>query len=160
VQRQGMNSHAASSFWWRWPAHDPRQGFAEQQGFVEGKLFSFSETTHIYFRVLDITAATERIKANGGRILNGPMEVPGGDWMVNAMDLQGAAFALHARRGHSAGSRCEPHGAARAMGWRSVRLRQERPDAPRGSRAWAASLRTRVDGPATGRRACRRVTNG
>jgi predicted enzyme related to lactoylglutathione lyase len=52
----------------------------------------------IYFRVPDITAATERIKANGGQILNGPMEVPGGDWIVNAMDPQGAAFALHARK--------------------------------------------------------------
>jgi len=49
----------------------------------------------IYFRVPDIAAATERIKANGGQILNGPMEVPGGDWIVNAMDPQGAAFALH-----------------------------------------------------------------
>jgi len=52
----------------------------------------------IYFRVPDINAATERIKANGGRILNGPMEVPGGDWIVNAMDPQGAAFSLHAKR--------------------------------------------------------------
>ena len=52
----------------------------------------------IYFRVPDITAATERITANGGQILNGPMEVPGGDWIVNAMDPQGAAFALHARK--------------------------------------------------------------
>jgi uncharacterized protein len=52
----------------------------------------------IYFRVPDIDAATERIKANGGKILNGPMEVPGGDWVVNAMDPQGAAFALHARK--------------------------------------------------------------
>ncbi len=52
----------------------------------------------IYFRVPDITAATERIKANGGKILNGPMEVPGGDWIVNAMDPQGAAFALHAKK--------------------------------------------------------------
>ena len=52
----------------------------------------------IYFRVPDITAATERIKANGGQILNGPMEVPGGDWIVNAMDPQGAAFSLHARK--------------------------------------------------------------
>ena len=50
----------------------------------------------IYFRVPDINAATERIKANGGQILNGPMEVPGGDWIVNGMDPQGAAFALHA----------------------------------------------------------------
>lgn len=52
----------------------------------------------IYFRVPDINAATERIKANGGQILNGPMEVPGGDWIVNAMDPQGAAFALHAKK--------------------------------------------------------------
>ena len=52
----------------------------------------------IYFRVPDINAATERIKANGGKILNGPMEVPGGDWIVNAMDPQGAAFSLHAKK--------------------------------------------------------------
>jgi hypothetical protein len=31
-------------------------------------------------------------------ILNGPMEVPGGDWVVNAMDPQGAAFSLHAKK--------------------------------------------------------------
>ena len=52
----------------------------------------------IYFRVPDITSAVERIKANGGQILNGPMKVPGGDWVVNGMDPQGAAFALHARK--------------------------------------------------------------
>jgi predicted enzyme related to lactoylglutathione lyase len=52
----------------------------------------------IYFRVPDINAAAERVKANGGQILNGPMEVPGGDWIVNAMDPQGAAFSLHARK--------------------------------------------------------------
>ena len=32
------------------------------------------------------------------QILNGPMEVPGGDWIVNAMDPQGAAFSLHAKK--------------------------------------------------------------
>jgi predicted enzyme related to lactoylglutathione lyase len=51
----------------------------------------------IYFRVPEINAAAERVKANGGQILNGPMEVPGGDWIVNAMDPQGAAFSLHAK---------------------------------------------------------------
>jgi uncharacterized protein len=51
----------------------------------------------IYFRVPEINAAVDRIKANGGKILNGPMEVPGGDWIVNAMDPQGAAFSLHAK---------------------------------------------------------------
>ena len=52
----------------------------------------------IYFRVPDINKAVDRIKANGGQILNGPMEVPGGDWVVNAMDPQGAAFSLHAKK--------------------------------------------------------------
>ena len=51
----------------------------------------------IYFLVPDIDAAAERIKANGGQILNGPMEVPGGDRVLNAMDPQGAAFSLHAK---------------------------------------------------------------
>jgi predicted enzyme related to lactoylglutathione lyase len=52
----------------------------------------------IYFRVADLDGAIERITANGGRILNGPMEVPGGDRIVNAMDSQGAAFSLHERK--------------------------------------------------------------
>jgi len=52
----------------------------------------------IYFRVPDINAAAARITANGGTILNGPMEVPGGDWILNARDPQGAAFSLHAKK--------------------------------------------------------------
>ena len=55
----------------------------------------------IYFRVPDINAAVERIKANGGKILNGPMEVPGGDWIVNAMDPQGAASRCTRRNRNS-----------------------------------------------------------
>ena len=52
----------------------------------------------IYFRVPDINAAAERVKANGGQIVNGPMEVPGGDWVANGIDPQGAAFGLHAKK--------------------------------------------------------------
>jgi len=52
----------------------------------------------IYFRVPDVDAAAERIKANGGKVLNGPMEVPGGDRVVTAADPQGAAFGLHAKK--------------------------------------------------------------
>ena len=52
----------------------------------------------IYFLVPDINAAAERVKANGGQILNGPMEVPGGDQIVNAQDPQGAMFSLHAKK--------------------------------------------------------------
>lgn len=50
----------------------------------------------IYFKVPDVDAAAEKIKAHGGQVLNGPMEVPGGSRIVNAMDPQGAAFSLHA----------------------------------------------------------------
>ena len=39
-------------------------------------------------------AAVERIKAGGGQVLNGPMEVPGGGWVLNAVDPQGALFSL------------------------------------------------------------------
>jgi predicted enzyme related to lactoylglutathione lyase len=52
----------------------------------------------LYFRVPEINAGADRIKANGGQILNGPMEVPGGDWIVQATDPQGAAFALHSKK--------------------------------------------------------------
>ena len=51
----------------------------------------------IYFRVPAINAAVERVTANGGQIINGPMEVPGGDWIVNGIDPQGAPFSLHAK---------------------------------------------------------------
>ena len=52
----------------------------------------------IYFRVPDIQSAVDRITSSGGAILNGPMEVPGGDQIVNARDPQGASFALHAKK--------------------------------------------------------------
>jgi uncharacterized protein len=45
-----------------------------------------------YFQVDSANAALERIKAGGGSILNGPMQVPGGGWIVQAQDPQGAFF--------------------------------------------------------------------
>ncbi|MGD1036839.1 MAG: VOC family protein [Roseiarcus sp.] len=47
-----------------------------------------------YFNVAAIDAAAERIKAAGGRIVAGPHEVPGGEWIVRGLDPQGAVFAL------------------------------------------------------------------
>jgi len=47
-----------------------------------------------YFGVPDIDAAVEKITGNGGAVRNGPMEVPGGAWIVQAADPQGAAFAV------------------------------------------------------------------
>ena len=47
-----------------------------------------------YIRVADIDTAKATVLANGGQVFNGPMEVPGGDWIINGMDPQGAAFSL------------------------------------------------------------------
>jgi predicted enzyme related to lactoylglutathione lyase len=47
-----------------------------------------------YFNVDGLDAAIERVKKAGGTIANGPMEVPGGQWIVQAIDPQGALFAL------------------------------------------------------------------
>ena len=47
-----------------------------------------------YVRVPDCTKATNAAKAAGGRVLNGPMEVPGGHWITMMMDPQGGAFAV------------------------------------------------------------------
>ena len=45
-----------------------------------------------YFQVDSANAAIERIKTGGGSVLNGPMQVPGGGWIVQAQDPQGAMF--------------------------------------------------------------------
>lgn len=47
-----------------------------------------------YFNVDDIDAAQGRVTAGGGKVLNGPMQVPGGSWIIQCMDPQGAMFAL------------------------------------------------------------------
>ncbi|MDJ0386783.1 VOC family protein [Roseomonas sp. E05] len=47
-----------------------------------------------YFRLESVGAAAERLQAQGGTVLNGPHEVPGGQWILQARDPQGASFAL------------------------------------------------------------------
>jgi predicted enzyme related to lactoylglutathione lyase len=42
-------------------------------------------------------AAAERATKAGGQVVNGPMEVPGGDRVAAIVDPQGAAFAVHSK---------------------------------------------------------------
>lgn len=51
-----------------------------------------------YIMVPDVKAVVEKIKGLGGQILNGPMEVPGGDLIAQCLDPQGAAFAIHSKK--------------------------------------------------------------
>jgi predicted enzyme related to lactoylglutathione lyase len=56
---------------------------------------SFPIPTWIYyFTVDDINAAKARVEAAGGQVLNGPHQVPGGRWMLQGLDPQGAVFGL------------------------------------------------------------------
>ncbi len=50
-----------------------------------------------YTLVDDVHKAVEKVKKMGGQVLNGPMEVPGGDFIVQCLDPQGAPFALHSK---------------------------------------------------------------
>ena len=49
----------------------------------------------LYIEVEDVDQAAERVQELGGKVLNGPMEVPGGGRIAQCMDPQGAAFAMH-----------------------------------------------------------------
>jgi predicted enzyme related to lactoylglutathione lyase len=48
-----------------------------------------------YALVKDARAAAATAAASGGKIIVGPLEVPGGDWIAQGMDPQGAMFAVH-----------------------------------------------------------------
>jgi len=49
-----------------------------------------------YVTVDNIDAAVDRIKSKGGKVLNGPMQVPGGDFIAQCTDPQGGFFAIFA----------------------------------------------------------------
>ncbi|HEY0840816.1 MAG TPA: VOC family protein, partial [Vulgatibacter sp.] len=47
-----------------------------------------------YVNVENIDETAKAVANKGGKILNGPMEVPGGDRVAQCMDPQGAAFGI------------------------------------------------------------------
>jgi uncharacterized protein len=55
-----------------------------------------------YFNVGDIDVAAERVRAGGGQVIEGPLELPGGSWIARCVDPQGAVFALEGRRNPNA----------------------------------------------------------
>ena len=50
-----------------------------------------------YVKVDSADAAAERAKKAGGTVINGPMDVPGGDRIAAIVDPQGATFAVHSK---------------------------------------------------------------
>ena len=70
-----------------------------------------------YFEVADLDAATEQVKAGGGRIAQGPIELWGGSWTARCIDPQGAMFALLGRRSNAAVERGGEDYADAALTW-------------------------------------------
>jgi predicted enzyme related to lactoylglutathione lyase len=66
-----------------------------------------------YFNIGDIDAAAERVEAAGGQVFEGPLELPGGSWVVRCRDPQGAAFALQGKRSQQGIA----HAPASEVGW-------------------------------------------
>jgi predicted enzyme related to lactoylglutathione lyase len=56
----------------------------------------------LYIEVEDVDHTARKVQELGGKILNGPMEVPGGGRIAQCMDPQGAAFAIHSADGQAA----------------------------------------------------------
>jgi uncharacterized protein len=47
-----------------------------------------------YFRVHDITDAQRKVEAMGGKVVWGPHQVPGGEWVINITDPEGVTCGL------------------------------------------------------------------
>ncbi len=51
-----------------------------------------------YFMVEGVKDAADRVKSLGGAVLQGPMEVPNGEWVVQCKDSQGVNISLVASK--------------------------------------------------------------
>ena len=71
-----------------------RTGHGEEGGIMTRMPQAPAAFWLFYVNVGALDPAVERIKSSGGQIAHGPMEVPGGQWVVQALDPQGALFAL------------------------------------------------------------------
>jgi predicted enzyme related to lactoylglutathione lyase len=70
-----------------------------------------------YFEVADLDAATDQVKAGGGRIAQGPIALWGGNWAARCIDPQGAMFALLGRRSRAAIDRSSEGHSDAALAW-------------------------------------------
>ena len=89
-----------------------------------------------YVRVKDVNQTVKKVKSARGTLINGPMEVPGGDWIAQFVDPYGAMFAVHA-----VAADMKPRGAARQQ---LLRHRREAAPAARAGRSAAKRRRRKL----------------
>ena len=70
-----------------------------------------------YFEVADLDAALDQVKAGGGRIAQGPIDLSGESWAARCIDPQGAMFALLGRRGRATSDRSGEAESDAALTW-------------------------------------------
>ena len=63
--------------------------------FTKGKDMPMPPSWIYYIHVDDVDAAVGRAKSKGAKVMNGPMDVPGGDRIAQLSDPQGVFFAMH-----------------------------------------------------------------
>jgi predicted enzyme related to lactoylglutathione lyase len=107
-----------------------------------------------YVRVPDARKTAAAIAKAGGTVINGPMEVPGGDWITQAVDPQGVMFAVHSLKPAPARKKAVAKKKAAA---RKTAAPKKRAAPRKGSRpARRTSARKKTAAKKTARRAARR----
>lgn len=124
--------------WGHGPAHDMgpagtyqiiEHGGAQVGGIY--KVMDASKPPHwlTYIHVASVDKAAAAAKAAGGRVTQGPMEVPGGSRIAQILDPQGGAFAVHEPARQSAAAGAPPEKAEKAAVKRSRTTAKSRPAA-------------------------------
>jgi predicted enzyme related to lactoylglutathione lyase len=134
--------------WGRGPVHDMgppglyhiiEQGGAQVGGAF--KMMDASKPAHwlTYIEVASVDRAAAAAKAAGGRVVQGPMEVPGGSRVAQILDPQGGAFSVHElpRKAAASAPATEPAAARRTPAKRRAAPRK-RPAQPASTRRAAA----------------------
>nr|WP_293318376.1 DUF1428 family protein [Phenylobacterium sp.] len=71
-----------------------RYEFIRHGGLIGAVMPAEAPAWTAYFRVPDIDVAKAAVEAGGGQVVQGPDEIPGGEFSMNCLDPQGAAFGL------------------------------------------------------------------
>lgn len=109
-EHHGRDSDAAAAFYARhfgWEMGTPldmgsmgRYHYFSTNGVPAGGLMTNPQVPHpawlFYLNTEDINAAKDRITAAGGRVLFGPQKIPTGEFVLTAIDPEGAVFGLRA----------------------------------------------------------------
>ena len=106
IDQAAGNAFYADVFGWKYPDKMTMPGDMGDYVFVDAAGQTIGATMkagaqpeapkgwRFYFRAPDIEAAADAVRRNGGTVLAGPMEVPGGDRIIVASDPQGVNFGV------------------------------------------------------------------